>query len=134
VTSFPLDKDSYMLINEIQRMLENYFSVLQNQDLNRFDEVFHPGCVLYSAQDGAVTVRPYAEYRAIVQGRQSPQERGFASLDEILMIDVMSPEMAMVKVRLRLFDNVMVDYLNVMKVDGRWMIVAKLFHKEGSVV
>ncbi|MNF19128.1 putative lumazine-binding protein [compost metagenome] len=49
------------------------------------------------------------------------------------MIDVMSPEMAMVKVRLRLFDNVMVDYLNVMKVDGRWMIVAKLFHKEGSV-
>ncbi|MBK5377243.1 nuclear transport factor 2 family protein [Pseudomonas sp. TH08] len=122
-----------MLINEIKAMLENYFSVLQTQDLQGFDEVFHPGCVLYSAQDGEVTVRPFAQYRAMVQGRESPQERGFASLDEILMIDVMSPEMAMVKVRLRLFDNIMVDYLNVMKVQGKWMIFAKLFHKQGSV-
>ncbi|QLG95909.1 nuclear transport factor 2 family protein [Pseudomonas yamanorum] len=123
-----------MVIHEIQSMLKEYFDVLQTQDLNKFDQVFHPGSVLYSAQDLQVTVRPFAEYRAMVQGRKSPQEGDFARLDEVLMIDVMSAEMAMVKVRLRLFDNIMVDYLNLMKVDGRWTVFAKLFHKVGVAV
>lgn len=122
-----------MQINEIQDMLKDYFEVLQTQDLVRFDQVFHPGCVLYSAQDGAIVVRPFTEYRAMVQGRKSPQSGGYPRLEEILMTDIMSPEMAMVKVRLRLFDNVMEDYLNLLKVDGKWMIVAKLFHRAASL-
>ena len=121
------------MINEIQSFLKNYFDVLQTQDLNLFERVFHRGCVLYSAQDSTVIVRSFDEYRAMVQGRQSPQEGGFPQLDEVLMIDVMSAEMAIVKVRLRLVNNVMVDYLNLMKVDGHWMIVAKHFHKAGEV-
>ncbi|WP_455823688.1 nuclear transport factor 2 family protein [Pseudomonas graminis] len=121
------------MIDEIQAFLNDYFNVLQSQDLNKFDQVFHRGCVLYSAQNSAVVVRPFDEYRTMVQGRQSPQAGGFPQLDEVLMIDVMSDEMAIVKVRLRLFNNVMVDYLNLMKVDGRWMIFAKLFHKAGEV-
>ncbi|MBD8089553.1 nuclear transport factor 2 family protein [Pseudomonas fluorescens] len=121
------------MIDEIQAFLNDYFSVLQTQDLNKFDQVFHRGCVLYSAQNSSVVVRPFDEYRAMVQGRKSPKEGSFPQLDEVLMIDVMSPEMAIVKVRLRLFNNVMVDYLNLMKVDGRWMIFAKLFHKAGEV-
>ncbi|OZO05984.1 hypothetical protein B7453_02705 [Pseudomonas sp. IB20] len=121
-----------MVIDEIQAFLKDYFDVLQTQDLNKFDQVFHRGCVLYSAQNADVVVRPFAEYRAMVQGRKSPYEGGFPQLDEVLMIDVMSSEMAIVKVRLRLFNNVMVDYLNLMKVEGRWMIFAKLFHKAGD--
>ncbi|WP_395610187.1 nuclear transport factor 2 family protein [Pseudomonas sp. B22129] len=121
------------MIDEIQAFLKNYFNVLQTQDLKAFDQVFHRGCVLYSAQNADVVVRPFDEYRTMVQGRQSPQEGGFPQLDEVLMIDVMSPQMAIAKVRLRLFNNVMVDYLNLMKVEGRWMIFAKLFHKADEV-
>ncbi|MFO2462090.1 nuclear transport factor 2 family protein [Pseudomonas sp. 15FMM2] len=123
-----------MAIHEIQSMLKDYFDVLQTQDLNKFDQVFHSGSVLYSAQNAELIVRPFAEYRAMVQGRKSPQEGGFPRLDEVLMIDLMSPEMAIVKVRLRLFDSIMVDYLNLMKVNGRWTIFAKLFHKAGVAV
>lgn len=126
-----------MVTHEIQAFLKDYFDVLQNQDLDLFDQVFHAGSVLYSVQDGVdgeVTVRPFAEYRTMVQGRQSPQDGGFPRLDEVLMIDVMSEQMAMVKVRLRLFDNIMVDYLNLMKVNGSWTIFAKLFHKVGNAV
>lgn len=120
------------MIDEIQAFLKDYFNVLQTQDLTTFDQVFHRGCVLYSAQNADVVVRSFAEYRSMVQGRKSPREGGFPQLDEVLMIDIMSSEMAIVKVRLRLFNNVMVDYLNLMKVDGRWMIFAKLFHKAGE--
>lgn len=118
---------------DIQAFLNDYFDVLQDQDLAKFDRVFHPGCVLYSAQDGAVVVRPFAQYRAMVQQRQSPQSLKSPRRDEILSIDVLSPEMAMAKVRLRLFDNIMEDYLNLLKVDGKWTIVAKLFHRAASL-
>ena len=118
-----------MVFDEIRTLLANYFNVLQNQELELFDRVFHKSCVLYSQQDGKTIVRPYAEYRAMIAARTAPAIHGSRRHDEILVIDLLSDEMAMVKVRLRLFDNTMVDHLNLMKVDGNWMIFAKHFHR-----
>ncbi len=121
-----------MLIDEIRSFLEAYFEVLQTQDMNLFDRVFHQDCVLYSQQDGALVVRPFPAYREMVQGRASPASGGFGRSEEVLLVDFLSPTMATVKVRLRLFNNIMEDHLNLMKHDGRWMIYAKHFHRAGS--
>ncbi len=118
-----------MVFDEIRAFLGDYFDVLQNQRLELFDKVFHKSCVLYAQQDGKTIVRPCAEYRAMVAGRMAPEALGSPRHDEILAIDLLSDEMAMVKVRLRLFDNTMVDHLNLMKVNGNWMIFAKHFHR-----
>jgi hypothetical protein len=123
-----------MCIDDIRLFLRDYFDVLQNQDLALFDRVFHPQSVLYSAQNGEVVVRPFAAYREMVQGRASPQSLNSPRDDHVLMIDLLSPEMAMAKVQLRLFDNIMVDHLNLMKVDGRWTIMAKHFSRLRSAV
>ena len=40
--------------------------------------------------------------------------------------------MALVKVRVRLFDHIMEDHLNLMLHEGRWMIFAKHFSRVGS--
>ena len=122
-----------MLIDEIRVFLSDYFEVLQTQDMALFDRVFHKDCVLYSEQDNTTVVRPYAAYRDMVAARQSPAAGGFARQDEVLLIDVLSPTMATVKVRLQLFNNIMQDHLNLMKHEGRWMIYAKHFYREGSV-
>ena len=122
-----------MVVDEIKSMLQNYFDVLQTQEMVKFDKVFYPKCVLYSAQDGVIVARTLDEYRAMVQGRKSPQSIGSPRSDEVLMIDVISTEMALAKVRLRLLDNIMVDYLNLMKIDGQWMVVAKHFHRAEPV-
>ncbi len=121
-----------MLIDEIRSFLNDYFEVLQTQDMALFDRVFHRDCVLYAQQDGALVVRPFAVYREMVQGRASPASGGFARSEEVLLIDVLSPTMVTVKVRLRLFNNIMEDHLNLMKHEGRWMIYAKHFHRAGS--
>jgi hypothetical protein len=76
-------------------------------------------------------VRPYKVYRDMVQGRASPESVKAPRHDTILMLDVLSDEMALAKVQLRLFDNIMVDYLNLMKVQGRWTVVAKHFWRKG---
>jgi hypothetical protein len=47
-------------------------------------------------------------------------------------MDLLSPTMAVVKVRLRLFGSIMEDHLNLMKHEGRWMIYAKHFTRAGS--
>lgn len=122
------------MVDEIQEFLSSYFDVLQNQDLKLFDLVFHRDCMLYSQQDGVTVVRPLSEYRKMVEGRSSPESGGHPRRDEVLMIDVLAPDMALAKVRLRLFDNIMIDYLNLMKVEGQWQIVSKLFYRVGSAV
>ncbi len=120
-----------MVENEIRAMLERYFDVLQTQDLNEFDKVFNSNSVLYSAQDGNFVVRPFQEYREMVKNRKSPVEMGSGRKDEVVFLDILSDTMAFAKVRLQLFDNIMVDYLNLVKVDGNWSIVSKLFYREG---
>jgi hypothetical protein len=123
-----------MIHDEIRAFLSNYFDVLQNQDMALFDQVFHSQCVLYSSQDGKTVVRNYQVYRDMVSGRASPASLNSPRHDQIMMIDVLSDEMALAKVELRLFDNIMVDYLNINKVDGKWIIVAKHFTRKGSAI
>ncbi|MBU3648201.1 MAG: nuclear transport factor 2 family protein, partial [Limnohabitans sp.] len=87
---------------------------------------------LYSVQDGQRIVRPFAVYRDIVKNREAPAIGGYPRKEEVLMLDVLSPTMVTVKVRLRLFDNIMEDHLNLMKHEDRWMIYAKHFYRVGS--
>lgn len=93
---------------------------------------FHKDWVLYSRQDGTLVVRPFAVYREMVQGRQSPALRGCPRSEDVLLVDVFSPTVAMVKVRLRLSDSIMEDHLNLMKHEGWWRVCAKYFHRAGS--
>ncbi|MFI1916839.1 nuclear transport factor 2 family protein [Nocardia sp. NPDC020380] len=118
----------------IDELLQDYFDLLYTQDMSLFDRVFHPSAVLYSAQDGLIVVRPREEYRELMRARRSPEQNGSPREDTVLRIDALSPEMAVAKVRLRLNDNIMVDYLNLLLIDGLWMIVAKLYHREGTAV
>lgn len=122
-----------MQIDEIRSFLNDYFEVLQTQDIQLFDRVFHKDCVLYSEQDGALVVRPYSEYREMVLGREAPSTGNFPRNEELLLVDFLSPNMAVLKVRLRLFNNIMEDHLNVMKHDGSWMVYAKHFYRAASV-
>ncbi len=121
-----------MLIDEIREFLTDYYEVLQTQDMSLFDRVFHKDCVLFSQQDGTLVVRPYAEYKLMVQGREAPTAKQSPRSEELLMVDFLSPSMATVKVRLRLFNNIMEDHLNLMKHEGKWMVYAKHFYRVGS--
>jgi hypothetical protein len=126
-----LPKETGMIVNDIHHFLKDYFDVLQNQNMDLFDQVFHTDCVLYSTQNGQTVVRPYQVYRDMVQGRASPESVNAPRNDMILMVDVLSNEMALAKVQLRLFDSIMQDYLNLMKINGKWTVAAKHFTRFG---
>ena len=117
---------------EIQALIDDYFEVIHAQDMQLFDRVFHKQCCLYSAQGGELVVRPYAVYREQVANRQSPQELGNTRRDKVLMVDQISETLALVKVQLEMFGGVMQDYLNLVYLDGKWVVMAKMYEKVGE--
>jgi hypothetical protein len=117
----------------IEAMLSDYFDVMHTQEMEKFDRVFHKDVVLYSAQTGELNRRPYDVYREAVVNRESPQSKGEARKDEILLIDEISDTAAMAKVQLQMFGGVMQDYLTLIHIDGRWQIISKIWERVGDV-
>lgn len=107
-----------------------YFRLLHTGDVRLLDEVFHPAASLFDADEGALFVEPLASWRAVVDARTAPADVGQPRDDEILLIDWLSALSAVVKVRLRVLDQVFVDHLSFVLDDDRFRIVAKTWHLE----
>jgi hypothetical protein len=116
----------------ISLLLDNYFEVMHSQNMDLFDQVFHKDCCLYGIQDDQTVLRPYQIYRAAVASRQSPEELANPRRDQILDFDQISDTMACAKVSLQMFGGIMQDYLNLIKLDGKWWIIAKLYQQVGN--
>lgn len=117
----------------IEAMLSDYFDAMHTQDMEKFDRVFHKDVVLYSAQTGELNIRPYVIYREAVVNRESPQSKGEARNEKILMIDEISDTAALAKVQLEMFGGVMQDYLSLIYIDDRWQIISKIWERVGDV-
>lgn len=111
----------------IVTLLDNYFDVMHAQDMQLFDKVFHSDCTLYGIVDGKPNLRPYAIYREAVVNRESPAQKGETRRDEILFVDQLNDSFALARVQLEMFGGVMQDYLNLVKLDGQWWIMAKMW-------
>lgn len=117
-------------VSDIAAVVERYFQALHECDLAKFDEVFHPTCSLFDAMDGRFTAMPIAEYRDIIAKRTSPASVGQRREDSLISVDLLSSDVGVAKVRLRIHDKVFADHLNLVRVEGHFMIVAKLWHDE----
>lgn len=116
----------------IKKLMADYFEALHFQDMQIFDRVFHPDCVLYSVSEGQLVVRPFKIYRDLVLNRKSPAESGNTRRDKVLMFDQISPTLALVKPQLEMFGGVMQDYLNLVYLDGQWWVMAKMWERVGD--
>lgn len=116
----------------IKKLLDDYFEVLHFQDMELFDKVFHQESVLYGVVDGQLNVRHYGPYREAVANRQSPADAGNPRRDKILMVDQISPTLALAKMQLEMYGGVMQDYLNLSFLDGQWWVMAKMWERVGD--
>ena len=116
----------------IRQLLDDYFDLMHTQDMAVFDRVFHKDSVLFGVVEGQLNVRPYAVYREVVMGRQSPAELGNVRRDVVLGFDQISNTLAWVKVQLEMFGGVMQDYLNLSYLDGQWWVLAKMWERVGD--
>lgn len=116
----------------IQTLLDNYFELIHTQDMSLYNKVFHKDSNLYSSENDEIVIRSADLYRSQMEARTSPQDSGNARRDVVLLVDQMSPEVAFAKVQLEMFGGVMQDYLNLLRVDGSWFIISKLYKQVGK--
>lgn len=115
-------------IREIHELLTKYFDALYFGDTKLFSDILHPKARLFSAAGNDFVIMEVPEYLAVVAGRQSPAQRRDPRADEIQSISVPSPTTAHARVREYLLPKHFIDELTLVRVDGQWKIVSKVWH------
>jgi hypothetical protein len=111
----------------IAAVLQHYFDGWHEADVEKLKLAFHPSCHLYCVLNDALDDDGMEKVYAGVRSRTSPQSRGEARHDRILSVDISSETLAIARVQLSIGPKLFTDNLSLLKIGGRWQIVAKVF-------
>ncbi len=111
----------------ITHLLQNYFDALYHCDTRLLERVFHPRAIYATADETPLLYRTLAEYLPVVAARESPASRREPRRDHIDAIHVAGENTAMAQVRCSIGSRDFVDFLSLVRVDGEWRIIAKIF-------
>ncbi|MEI3849944.1 MULTISPECIES: nuclear transport factor 2 family protein [Ensifer] len=112
----------------IVEVLQRYFDGLYRSDTSILKQVFHPKALYATATDGTLLELDMDRYFPVVDKRPSPESRGEERADRILSIELAGPVTALAKVQCAIGERAFADLLSLVFVDGRWQIIAKVFH------
>lgn len=112
----------------IVEVLQGYFDGLYRSDTNILKQVFHPKALYATATNGSLLELDMERYFPVVDKRPSPESRGEERADRILSIEFAGPVTALAKVQCAIGEKAFTDLLSLVFVDGRWQIIAKVFH------
>jgi hypothetical protein len=111
----------------IEQMVQTYLDGLYEGDADKLASVFHDTSVLTYEQDGKLVVLPREQWLKMVRERPKPKDKGLPRDDVILMIDQSGPTTAFVKLKCQIPPRYFTDYLNLLKIDGLWVVAQKVF-------
>lgn len=114
----------------VAEVLQRYFEGLYYSDTERLRQVFHPEAVYACASAAPALILDIAQYLPIVEQRPSPASRGESLRERILAIEFAGPVTAIAKLECSILPKHYQDFLTLLLIDGRWQIIAKVFHYE----
>ncbi|MGH7696980.1 MAG: nuclear transport factor 2 family protein [Gemmatimonadaceae bacterium] len=110
---------------EVRAALQHYLLGHATGDGAHFRVVFHPDSKLYFNRDGKFSMRTSEDYIAGAAGKPAADED--KRKRRIVSVDV-TGDAAMAKVELDYPNAVLTDYFTLLKIDGKWMIMNKIFN------
>jgi len=116
--------------NAVTATVQLYFRGHATGDGAYFKKAFHPEAKLFSVKDGALAQKTAAEFVAGASGKPAADEA--KRLRKIMLVDV-TGDTAIAKVELDYPGNRIIDYLSLLKVDGRWVVINKIFYRVPAV-
>lgn len=111
---------------EILALVKHYFAGIYIGDVSTLKAAFHPNALLFGDVNKQDYFKDIEQYLEGVKNRKSPSELGEPFQMEILSVEIIN-KVAMVKAHLPMLGFNYCDYLSMANVDGKWMIVNKLF-------
>ncbi len=113
--------------DDVVALMQAYFEGLHRADSATLATVFHGEARYVNATPGDEMNHDMPTYFGIVDGRTSPADRGDLRDDRIVSITFGGYAMAFVVARMTMMDRDYLDYLTLIRADGRWQIIAKVF-------
>lgn len=114
-------QDSFDDLKNVKKTIGYYFDGATNAKIDQLEKAFHTVCVLRWVVDGKLAERPRDNWFAKIKSG-GPSERA----NEIESISI-TGNAASVKVMCDLPHAQYVDYISLLKIEGEWKIVAKIF-------
>ena len=109
-------------------LLETYFEGLHKADSAMLSGVFHPHALYVSATPEDYRVLSFDEYRQVLNQRVPPASNGETRNERIISIETGGPTLAFARVEMTMMGRYFTDFLTLIYDQGRWAIVAKIFH------
>ena len=111
-------------------LAQTYFDAAHDMDADKFASILHEAAfVTRKGENDTVVVTPVAAWLDIVRTLKSPRETGAERKDQILSINLVR-DMALLKLSLRIPPREVTDLLSCFFLNGRWLIVQKVFNAE----
>jgi len=108
-------------------VLETYFDGLYHADIERLGAAFHPKAIYATADETPLLYRTMDEYFPVVAKRVSPASRNETRRDVIDSIEFAGENTAFARVRCSIGTKDFIDFLTLVRTDGAWRIMAKIF-------
>ena len=103
-------------------LVGEYFHGLHQGDVEKLRSIFHADAFLKAPG----LRRSLNEWLDAVVSRPIPAEQNQAFNFKLLSVEIIKDQ-AMVKLECPLFEHAYVDYLGLLKEDGQWLIVNKMY-------
>ena len=113
---------------ELVAALGDYCDGLHHSDADKLGQLFHPQAIYACGTEGSLTHLTMTEYLPMVAKRPSPASRGEPRRDRIVSIEFAGPVTALARVECAIGEKRFTDLLSFIKLDGRWRLIAKVFH------
>jgi len=113
----------------IRQTVQYYFDGGKNRDSLTLRKAFHPDARMLFARDGKLVVVPIGEYITRVGSERLKPGEVDSTERKVVSVDVVG-DAAVAKLELNRPSAVLTDYMSLLKVDGRWLIVNKIFTRE----
>ena len=107
----------------VRACLQEYMS----GDGNRMEKAFHPSATMkyIDVQTGEFKDVPIADFIARVKANTTKSERKI----EIVAVNI-EGNAANGKIKIETAKNILYDYMNMLKINGEWKIVSKIFSRQ----
>ena len=113
----------------IRQTVQYYFDGGKNRDSLTLRKAFHPDARMLFARDGKLVVVPIGEYITRVGSERLKPGEVDSTDRKVVSVDV-AGDAAVARIELKQTQALLTDYMSLLKVDGRWLIVNKIFTRE----
>jgi len=121
------DSGEYQTILDVA---QKYFDAIYKGDVELFASIFHQDARLYCVGGGEYVTMELEEYLEMVRNRITPESRKDPRQDAVLSIAIPTPTTAHLRVSEIFLPKLFTDELTLLKQEGQWRIVAKVWDFE----